>query len=100
MARPMPRDAPVMRAVLVEELVMRDLLSSFVVASPRDRAVFVAPASLGKTRLYAPQLSCVRSCATAPTGGFLSAVPGVLSLWSSRTTYPCLSCSRRIHSRI
>src|SRR5919197_1693167 len=32
------------RAVLVGELVMRDLLSSFGAASPRDRAVFAAPA--------------------------------------------------------
>src|SRR5215510_3844359 len=30
MARPMPRDAPVMRAVLVWELAICDLLSSFV----------------------------------------------------------------------
>src|SRR5215471_1815187 len=44
-ARPMPPEAPVMRAVLVGELVMRDLLSWFGVASPRARAVFVAPAS-------------------------------------------------------
>src|SRR5882724_11945975 len=41
----MPPEAPVMRAVLVGVLVIRDLLSSFVVASPRDRAVFVAPDS-------------------------------------------------------
>jgi hypothetical protein len=32
------------RAVLVEQPVIRDLLSSFGAASPRDRAVFAAPA--------------------------------------------------------
>src|SRR5262245_37947244 len=129
-ARPMPPEAPVMRAVLVGELVMRDLLSWFGVASLRARAVFIAPASsrpcpadqhervetaLSQDGLWEAQgdkrgsdsqgltrLDCrvFGLLRQPPTGGLLTAVGGVPPLWSSRTTYAGRSCSRRIHSRM